>query len=256
MKISVVIPTFNRAFCIERAINSVLMQSYCPFEIIVCDDGSTDNTHDLIAKFPIRYLFQENQGVSAARNLGVKASRGEWIAFLDSDDFWHKRKLELQVRQIENTNLDFCHTNETWIRNGLLINPKKHLIKSNENLFERSLKRCVISTSSALVKKKLLLDLNLFDTNMPIGEDYDLWLRLLVANQATFVPDKLVTRYAGHNDQLSNQHSIDRYRIQTLKKLLVKTKKSLKQQKLIKNELLLKSTIYEQGSIKRTSPRC
>jgi glycosyltransferase involved in cell wall biosynthesis len=102
--ISVVIPTYNRNFCIGRAIASVLRQTCAATELIVVDDGSTDNTRDLIASYgsAVKYLFQPNAGVSAARNTGVRAARSDWIAFLDSDDEWLADKLRVQCTDLSN----------------------------------------------------------------------------------------------------------------------------------------------------------
>ena len=100
IKISVIIPTFNRAFLVKRAIQSVLNQSFQPYEIIVIDDGSIDGTGELIkTEFPlIKYIWQQNSGISHARNLGIQKSQGNWLAFLDSDDEWLPKKLEMQTR--------------------------------------------------------------------------------------------------------------------------------------------------------------
>ena len=108
MKFSVIIPTFNRAYCLERAIDSVLNQSFKDFELIIVDDGSTDDTVEVLKKYQnkISYIKTKNLGVSHARNVGIKKSRGEWIALLDSDDEWHENKLELQNKFIsENPNI-------------------------------------------------------------------------------------------------------------------------------------------------------
>ncbi|MBM2835200.1 MAG: glycosyl transferase [Candidatus Brocadiaceae bacterium] len=97
VQVSVVIPTYNRAPYVIMAIESVLAQSYQDYEIIVVDDGSTDGTRDVLEPYRdrIRYMYQDNKGVSAARNTGIQESRGEWIAFLDSDDEWLPNKLEI-----------------------------------------------------------------------------------------------------------------------------------------------------------------
>ena len=115
MKISVIIPTFNRKYVLYRAIESVANQTRPPIEIIVVDDGSTDGTKDwLVNSFPsIRYIYQDNKGVSFARNRGIEVSKGSWVSFLDSDDEWIPTKLEEQESYIiENPETKFCHTNE------------------------------------------------------------------------------------------------------------------------------------------------
>ena len=128
MFVSVIIPTFNRKNFVPKAIESVLKQSYKKYEIIIVDDGSGDGTQDYVgSNFPmVRLISQSNRGVSAARNTGILHSKGDWIAFLDSDDQWLPKKLEYQINTVSG-HKDYlvCHTNEIWIRNGLRINQKQ-----------------------------------------------------------------------------------------------------------------------------------
>ena len=129
-KISVVITTYNRAALVIKAIESVLNQESNADEIIVVDDGSTDGTDRIIQdNFPqIKYLYQDNQGISAARNLGIMQARNPWIAFLDSDDEWLSDKLVKQRTALSaNPDYKICHTDEIWIRRGKRVNQmKKH----------------------------------------------------------------------------------------------------------------------------------
>ena len=132
--VSVVIPTFNREDFIEQCVVSALKQSKTPDEVIVVDDGSSDKTWDILRALgfsaseekrnSLRYIFQRNKGVSAARNLGIKASKYNYIAFLDSDDVWLEKKLEKQISSLEChlTRYRLSHTNEIWIRNGVRVN--------------------------------------------------------------------------------------------------------------------------------------
>ena len=132
MKVSVIIPTFNRFNLISRAIDSVLSQTIKPFEIIVVDDGSSDNTSTFIKNNykSVKLIKQKNLGVSKARNVGIKNSSGDWIALLDSDDEWKKNKLEVQIKSLsEYDYYSVCHTNEIWIRNGIRVNQKKKTSK-------------------------------------------------------------------------------------------------------------------------------
>ena len=127
--ISVVIPTFNRLIYLERAIKSVLNQTISVNEIIIVDDGSDDGTSEFIhSNYPnLKYIFQSNSGVSAARNTGIKAASSNWIAFLDSDDAWVTNKIQKQITELElNPEMNFCHSNEIWIRNGKKIKQKKN----------------------------------------------------------------------------------------------------------------------------------
>lgn len=158
--VSIIIPTYNRAHLIERAIESVLHQTYQDFELIIIDDGSTDNTDDIINKFQkkddrIIYLKHDrNKGGSAARNTGIKASRGEYIAFLDSDDEWLPEKLEKQMDFFESNNYGFIYCN--MIIEDKIDNTKKNLkINIKDDIFIDLLKiGSGICTSALLVKKK------------------------------------------------------------------------------------------------------
>ena len=157
ISVSVVIPTFNREARLSAAIRSVLNQSLTPSEIIVVDDGSTDATENIIKSFSeVRYIHQENQGVSQARNHGIRLAEHEWIAFLDSDDEWLPRKLERQWRALDSQpQYRFCHTDEIWIRRGKRVNPKKIHQKYGGWIYHRCLPLCIISPSSVMVNYQI-----------------------------------------------------------------------------------------------------
>ena len=144
MNISVVIPTYNRKHTLPRAIASVLNQTLQPTEIIMVDDGSTDGTADWIQEtYPrINPIRQSNKGVSAARNIGIKSAKCDWIALLDSDDEWLPDKLERQVEAFnQNPGIKLCHTEEIWIRNGVRVNQRKS-IKNTVATFLRNVWIC------------------------------------------------------------------------------------------------------------------
>ena len=130
LNVSVIIPTYNRKNLLKRALHSASSQTLVPQEIIVVDDGSSDGTKDwVLERFPcVRYISQDNSGVSSARNRGIREAKGSWIAFLDSDDEWMPDKLEKQEIAINDSKEAWlCHTNEIWIRNGIRVNQmKKH----------------------------------------------------------------------------------------------------------------------------------
>ena len=171
MKISVVIPTFNRINLVARAIDSVLKQSLNPYEIIVVDDGSDDGTSEMIQnKYKsIKLIQQQNDGVSAARNKGIEHAKGDWIGLLDSDDEWTEKKLENQAdRLIKTSEYDFCHTNEIWIRNGVRVNQRKKHGKYGGYIFDKCLDICRISPSSVLFRKNILDHIGWFDSQLPI----------------------------------------------------------------------------------------
>ena len=144
MLIDVIIPVFNRSHLVERAIDSVLTQSFKHFNLFIVDDGSTDDLASVLKKYSYdsRVIFfrQENKGVSAARNLGISHSKSEWIALLDSDDEWLPQKLEIQLAfSRKKPQYQFIHSDEIWMRNGVRVNPKKKFDKSNYEIFKRSL---------------------------------------------------------------------------------------------------------------------
>ena len=255
MKISVVIPTYNRIALVERAIDSVLRQSIKPFDIIVVDDGSDDGTSEMIKKKyrSINLVQQQNSGVSAARNNGIKHAKGDWISLLDSDDEWTEKKLENQANKlIKNPDYHFCHTNEIWIRNGVRVNQKKRHQKYGGYIFDKCLDICRISPSSTLFKKNILEHVGWFDTQLPVCEDYDLWLRITADYKILFVDEPLIIKYGGHTDQLSQSvEGIELFRIKSLENLLANTELSPQKRNLAITMIIKKLNIYLNGLIKR-----
>jgi glycosyltransferase involved in cell wall biosynthesis len=226
MLIDVILPTFNRAYCLKRTIDSVLSQTYQELNLYVIDDGSTDETRNLISQYQnesmVRYFFQDNKGVSAARNCGIQQGQAEWVAFVDSDDEWLPHKLETQVDFIKkNPNYRFVHSDEIWMRNDVRVNPKKKFDKSHHDLFRRSLEMCLISPSTVVIKKELCLQHGLFNENFIVCEDYDLWLKILATEEVGFISEFLIKKYGGHSDQLSTQYTaMDFWRIRSMVSLL------------------------------------
>ncbi|MES9963124.1 MAG: glycosyltransferase family A protein [Candidatus Sedimenticola sp. 20ELBAFRAG] len=225
MQISAVIPTHNRATVLERALASVLTQTHPAMEVIVVDDGSEDRTRELLTqKFPsVRYLHQPNQGVSSARNLGIANARGDWIAFLDSDDEWLPGKLQAQKELLSNQpDIRICHTEEIWIRDGKRVNQMKKHTKQGGTIFRHCLPLCVISPSSVMIHRDVFEQVGVFDESLPACEDYDLWLRICARYPVAFVEQPQINKYGGHEDQLSRRHwGMDRFRLQALEKIIV-----------------------------------
>jgi len=255
MKVSVIIPTFNRFSLISRAIDSVLNQTIKPFEIIVVDDGSSDNTSTFIKNNykSVKLIKQNNLGVSKARNVGIKNSSGDWIALLDSDDEWEKNKLEVQIKSLsEYDYYSVCHTNEIWIRNGIRVNQKKRHQKYGGDIFDKCLDICRISPSSIIFKKNIINEVGWFDEGLSICEDYDLWLRITANFKILFIDKPLIIKYGGHSDQLSKSvNGIEAYRIKSLENLLSNTK-LIKDYKLLTIKMLItKLDIYKKGLLKR-----
>ena len=255
MKISVVIPTFNRISLVARAIDSVLKQSLNPYEIIVVDDGSDDGTSEMIQnKYKsIKLIQQQNNGVSAARNKGIKHAKGDWIGLLDSDDEWTEKKLENQAdRLIKTPEYDFCHTNEIWIRNGVRVNQRKKHEKYGGYIFDKCLDICRISPSSVLFRKNILDHVGWFDDQLPVCEDYDLWLRITAEYRILFIDDPLIIKYGGHDDQLSHGvEGIEFFRIKSLENLLERSELSTDNRILSIQMIIKKYNIYLNGLVKR-----
>jgi glycosyltransferase involved in cell wall biosynthesis len=228
---SVIIPVYNRYHCVRKAIDSVLSQTFADYELIVVDDGSTDDTPRVAEEYAdrIRYLRRENRGVSAARNTGVTASTASWLAFLDSDDLWLPGKLERQARFIrENPGIMIHQTDETWIRRGRRVNPRERHLKREGHIFIDSLGLCLISPSAAIMSRECFDRYGPFDEDLPACEDYDLWLRVTARERVGLAPERLVVRHGGHADQLSARYpAMDRFRVYAILKLLEREGASL-----------------------------
>lgn len=203
--ISVVIPTFNRAALIGRSIESVFAQTYKNYEVIVIDDGSLDNTREILKPYGqrIRYFYQNNRGASAAQNKGIEVAKGEWISVLASDDEWLPTKLERQVEVLEAFGEDSgaCFTDCQFVGNsdlkqtafelgglgksasiGFLDDPLRYVLGRDP----------VIYVQSLLVRRSLLKELVGFDEAMVVAEDTDLLLRLALKTKFCFVAEPLV----------------------------------------------------------------
>jgi len=254
--VSVVIPTFNRSQKVVRAISSVLSQTFTDVEIIVVDDGSTDGTKKEVEQFDdiVTYVaHSSNLGVSAARNTGIKGSGAPLIAFLDSDDHWLPEKLAAQVCFFnEHPEAVACQTEELWIRNGRRVNPMKKHLKPSGDIFEPSLKLCLVSPSAVMLKRSLLDEVGLFDEDLPVCEDYDLWLRISCRYPIHLIKEALVVKEGGHPDQLSSRlKGMDRFRIKALVKLIKSGVLNEEQLAVTIKELSSKCRIYGNGCLKR-----
>lgn len=248
--ISVIIPTYNRAWALADAVDSVLAQDYPEVELIVVDDGSTDETPSLLAAYgdALQVITLDNGGVSRARNHGIAAAQGEYIAFLDSDDRWLPEKLSEQAAFFKaNPEARICQTEELWIRNGKRVNPCKHHKKPSGDIFEASLHLCLVSPSAVMLHGTLFKEVGLFDETLPACEDYDLWLRIACTTPVYTTPSPLVIKHGGHEDQLSKTPFLDRFRIQSLVKLLKSGVLSTAQAEATRAVLEKKGRIYAGG---------
>lgn len=258
MHISVIIPVRDRVELVGRAINSVIAQSHRDFELIVVDDGSVDGTADRVQSEYGERLellrLPQSKGVSAARNHGIGVARGEWLAFLDSDDAWHPDKLAQQVHGLQKSGLRVCHTDEIWIRNGVRVNAHKHHQKHGGWIFSQALPLCAMSPSSLVLHRDVFEAIGLFDECLPACEDYDLFLRLTCRFEVLYLEQKLTIKYGGHEDQLSRAHpAMDRFRVTSLARILRDSKAPLSEQDRDEaiRVLLKKARIVRGGAEKR-----
>jgi len=255
MRVSVVIPTYNRAAFVCEAIESVLSQSFRDFELIVVDDGSTDETNEILTRYRdgISVVTTQNQGPSAARNRGIAAARGDWLAFLDSDDLWKPGKLVRQTAYItQNPDTAVCQTEEIWIRNGVRVNPMKKHRKYSGWIFDKCLPLCIVSPSAVMMHREVFDRVGLFDESLPACEDYDLWLRIAARYEIRLIQEPLVVKRGGHRDQQSRTvPHLDRFRIQALCKALDGSALTAEQITLTRAELEKKCRIYGNGCLKR-----
>jgi glycosyltransferase involved in cell wall biosynthesis len=263
--VSVIIPTFNRASFLKDAIDSVLDQEYFrrtgeehSFELLVVDDGSVDETRSVVESTggPATYIYQLHSGVSAARNLGLSRSRGEFVAFLDSDDLWKREKIGTQMAFIKAfPAADVCYTEETWLRRGARINPHRKHQKASGWIFDKVLPLCLLSLSSCLFRREIFSEVGEFDESLPVCEDYDFGIRLAARNPVYLIPVALVIKRGGHPDQLSRRYwGMDRFRVQALEKALGLDLESW-QRELVRKELVRKCRILARGFERRGNSR-
>lgn len=253
--VSVILPSHDRAHLLRRSLDSVLAQTLPAHEVILIDDGSTDDTAGLMPQdYPqVRYLHQAQAGVSAARNAGIRLATGRWIAFLDSDDQWLPDKLERQILALANNpGYRVCHGEEVWIRNGRRVNQKRRHQKHGGWIFQQCLPLCVISPSAVLIERDLLAEVGWFDENLPACEDYDLWLRLCARYPVLYLEQPLIVKHGGHPDQLSKKYpAMDRFRMTALEKLIRSAGYSHQQRVAALRTWQEKRLVYATGAGKR-----
>ncbi len=255
--VSVIIPCYNRTEQLRVALESVRAQTYPYYELIVVDDG-TDDGIDIPpllwgARRSRLIRLDINWGVSKARNTGASAAQGPLLAFLDSDDRWHKEKLEKQVAWLrDNPSYRIVQSREIWIRKGVRVNPPRTHVKKQGDIFAQSLERCMVTPSSVMLQKSLFDEVGGFNESLPACEDYDLWLRITSRHPVGLIDEELLTRYGGHNDQLSSTvFALDRFRIRALLNLLANERLTDKQRQLVNRCLTKKATILANGYKKR-----
>jgi glycosyltransferase involved in cell wall biosynthesis len=256
VSVSVVIPAFNRCGFVREAVASVCAQGAGECEIIVVDDGSTDGTAAALENefgARVRILKTENRGVAAARNLGVASSHGELIAFLDSDDLWLSGKLAAQTAFFaEHPEAEICQTEEIWVRNGVRVNSCAHHRKRSGDIFEPSLRLCLVSPSAVMLRRELFERIGGFDECLPVCEDYDLWLRIARTTPVWLIDQPFVIKRGGHADQLSRRFwGMDRFRVAVLTRLLEQGELTPTQRQATLSVLTEKCVILAKGAARR-----
>lgn len=251
--ISVIIPTYNRASVLFRAIDSVLAQTYKNYELLIVDDGSNDETHELLLPLinleKIKYFKHQNRGVSAARNVGVQNANGELITFLDSDDEWLPHKLQQQLNFIaQNPQIQIVYGEELWIRNGKRVNQKAIHKKSGGHIFPACVQQCLIAPSSVMLFKNLFHQMGGFDERFMVCEDYDLWLKISSLMEIGFIANPLIIKHGGHEDQLSTKYvAMDFWRLKSMLGILKTRKLSPEEQLLVVDSMKRRGAILMQG---------
>ncbi len=250
--VSVIITTYNRRTFLREAVLSVLNQDYEDKEVLVIDDGSTDNSPEVLEGLPVHYFMKENGGISSARNKGIEVAKGDYIAFLDVDDLWKKKKLSIQMTKMREKGYEVSYTDEIWMRNKKHLNQKKRHAKYSGFIFEKCLPLCIISASSVLMKRDIFNHVGLFNESMPVCEDYDMWLRVAACYPVLFIEKQLIVKQGGHEDQLSKRYpAMDRFRIESIARILESAMLNEQMRDAAIRELIQKCTIYIKGAIKR-----
>jgi glycosyltransferase involved in cell wall biosynthesis len=256
--ISAIVPTWNRRTSLARAVSSVLSQSFDDFELVVVDDGSDDGTAEILASSArrgrLRVVSHAGRlGVSAARNSGIAVSSGRLVAFLDSDDEWLPGKLAAQAAfMLERPRLMISQCQEIWIRDGRRVNPGFRHLKKAGDIFLDSLRLCLVSPSSTIMRRELLEETGGFDESLPAAEDYDLWLRVSARWEVGLLDRPLTVRHGGRSDQLSSAPGLDRWRIRALRKIL-RVPLEPERRAAATLELTRRRAIYEAGRRKRAA---
>lgn len=224
-RVSVVIPTYNSAAMVKEAIESALAQSYSDFEIVVIDDGSTDDTEGVVRQYGdrVRYFKQENQGVSAARNAGIKHSSGEYVAFLDSDDLWLPEKLAEQIPLFDDDpKLGLVYSDWAVVSGNAMLQTSylKDLPASSGYVFDELIQSGFILTSGVVLRRACVDDVGAFDKSLAIAQDYDLWLRISYRWKVQLVDKCLFTKRSCDGSLSSNLAKTAMERIALFQKML------------------------------------
>jgi len=203
-KVSVIIPTYNYAHFLPEAIQSVLAQTFQDFELFVVDDGSTDNTREVVAGFGrrVNYIYQKNKGYSAARNVGIRLSQGEVVAFLDADDTWLPEKLEVQVAYLDNhPEVGIVYSHFLVVDRDGNVLPQPERTHYSGMIFERLLLGNFIGMPTVAVRRECFAGIGPFDESLRTTADWELWLRLTRKNRVGYM-DQPLAKYRLHGSSM------------------------------------------------------
>ena len=281
--VSVIIPTYNRYRLLGEAVGSVLCQTFTDFELIVVDDGSDDATMEIPARgllvdeapmirdanrceidiehkpVPVAPKFFRLVRIAhtgmpgAARNNGVKNARGRFIAFLDSDDVWLPGKLDRQIRIMNREKGPrISHTREAWLRSDVVVSQKGQKHRREGDIFTDSLVKCVVGPSTVMLERSFFDEFGGFRVDLEIGEDYEIWIRMLLREPVAYLDMPLTIKRAGHGDQLTEKYGhIEYFRIRALIDLVENGAFTGSRLRLARLELSRKCDIYAKGAEKR-----
>lgn len=215
--VSIIMPTYNRAFCLNRAVESVLRQTYHDFELIIIDDGSTDDTTKVINGFSdkriVHLRHEKNMGAAAARNLGIQMAKGDFIAFQDSDDVWHPEKLSRQMEAFKKKSSDIgvVYAGAWRIENGKkILIPYSRIYNKEGELKQPLLVENFITLPSAIVRKECFSVAGMFDESLPCLQDWELWIRISNHYRFKYIDEPLVNAYFSNNSISYDYQNISR----------------------------------------------
>lgn len=206
--VTIITPTYNRADFILQAVDSVLLQTYTNFEFLIVDDGSTDDTRDILqpvqADSRVRYFHQDNQGQSVARNLALSEAKGEFVCFLDSDNYWPAEKLEQQVELFsQHPEYDVIYGDIVFIDENDHEVSRKNMRRYSGHIAKFMIRDNCVSMNTAMARRRCFDELGAMSGRRRVADDYDLWLRFSARFQFLYVP-KFLAYYRVMDDQISS----------------------------------------------------